>query len=75
MASVQAAWLFVSVIDDLDFGHETVRILVDGSLFEEGSATFDVFFGSVTASIIAAGDSIHVSVSATRATSRSSRRR
>jgi hypothetical protein len=63
VASVQEAWLFVSVIDDLDLSPETVRIDVDGSLFEQGSATLDVFFGTVTASISAAGDTIDVSVS------------
>ena len=63
VASVEAAWLFVSVIDDsfVD-GAETVKILVDGSLFEQGSATLDVFFGPVT--ITAAGDTILVNVSA-----------
>jgi hypothetical protein len=39
-----------------------VKILVDGSLFEQGSATLDVFFGPVT--ITAAGDTILVNVSA-----------
>ena len=63
VASVQEAWLFVSVIDDFDLSSETVRIDVDGSLFEQGSATLDVFFGTVTASISAAGDTIDVSVS------------
>ena len=62
VASVQAAWLFVSVIDDSLDGPETVKILVDGSLFEQGSATLNVFFGPV--SITAAGDSIVVNVSA-----------
>jgi hypothetical protein len=63
VVSVQEAWLFVSVIDDFDLSPETVRIDVDGSLFEQGSATLDVFFGTVTASISAAGDTIDVSVS------------
>jgi hypothetical protein len=62
VASVQAAWLFVSVIDDSFDGPETVKILVDGSLFEQGSATLDLFFGPV--SITAAGDTILVNVSA-----------
>jgi hypothetical protein len=62
VASVEAAWLFVSVIDDSFDGPETVKILVDGSLFEQGSATLDVFFGPVT--ITAAGDTILVNVSA-----------
>jgi hypothetical protein len=64
VATVHEAWLFVSVIDDLDLTPEVVRIDVDGSLFEQGNALIDVFFGSVTASINAAGDSIDVSVSA-----------
>ena len=64
VASVEAAWLFVSVIDDHDLHAEVVKILVDGSLFEQGSATLDLFFGEVTAAISAAGDSIEVNVSA-----------
>lgn len=65
VVSVEEAWLFVSVIDDFDLlSKETAKILVDGSLFAQGGATLNLFFGTVTASIGAAGDTIEVEISA-----------
>jgi hypothetical protein len=64
VAAVHGAWLLVSVIDDGDLSHEIATIAVDGALFDEGQATFNLFVGTVTASIGAAGDTIEVTVSA-----------
>jgi hypothetical protein len=65
-ASVLQAWLFISVVDDqlLD-PPETASIELDGSFWQSGQATFNLFFGDITllGLITADGDTIDVEVS------------
>jgi PEP-CTERM motif len=67
-ASVRAAWLLVSVADNqlLD-PPETASIALDGSFWQTGQASFDLFFGDITALglITMNGDTIDVTVSST----------
>lgn len=68
-ASVLDAWLVVSVSDDqlLDPG-ETASIALDGSLWQTGQATFNLFLGSIHAlGLITLDDaSFEVSVASTQ---------
>lgn len=68
-ASIDQAWLIVSVLDDsvLD-GPETASIELDGDFWQTGQATVNLFFGDITALglITADGDEIEVTVSSTQ---------
>jgi hypothetical protein len=67
-ASVVAAWLLVSVADNqLADPPETASIALDGSFWQTGQATFNLFFGNITALglITMNGDTIDVTVSST----------
>lgn len=65
-ASILQAWLIVSVLDDsfLD-GPETASIELDGSFWQTGQATVNLFFGDITALglITTDGDELEVTVS------------
>ncbi len=64
-ASILQAWLFISVIDDeLDLTPETASIELDGSFWQTGQATANLFFGDITALglITTDGDTIDVEV-------------
>jgi hypothetical protein len=69
--SVLSATAFVSVVDDLapistDFLEpETGQISVAGSVLDGGSATLNLFAGSVTAWVQSIGDALQLTVSAT----------
>ncbi|HVP29672.1 MAG TPA: PEP-CTERM sorting domain-containing protein [Myxococcota bacterium] len=67
-ASVINAWLFVSVADDqlLD-PPEQASIALDGTFWQTGQATFNLFFGNITARglITTNGDTFDVTVSST----------
>lgn len=67
-ASVLAAWLFVAVADDqLVDPAETAMIELAGSFWQTGQATFNLFFGDITAEglITTDGDTFDVTVSST----------
>jgi hypothetical protein len=64
-ASVLQAWLFISVVDDQIFdAPETATIALDGSFWQTGQATVNLFFDDVTALglITTDGDTIDVQV-------------
>jgi hypothetical protein len=65
---VVAAWLLVSVADDqLADPPENASTALDGSFWQTGQATFNLFFGNITALglITMNGDTIDVTVSST----------
>jgi hypothetical protein len=64
-ASVLQAWLFISVVDDQIFdAPETATISLDGSFWQTGQATVNLFFDDITALglITMDGDTIDVRV-------------
>jgi len=67
-AGILEAWLFISVVDDqLIDPAETASITLDGSFWQTGQATVNLFFGDITAEglITTDGDTIDVVVSST----------
>jgi hypothetical protein len=64
-ASILQAWLVISVVDDaLDLTPETASIELEGSFWQTGQATLNLFFGDITALglITTDGDTLDVEV-------------
>jgi hypothetical protein len=67
---VQSAWLYVSVIDDLsplpDLAKETAVVQIGQDVLDSGQASLNILGGNVTAYIDSAGDTLTVTVRASR---------